>query len=74
MTRLAYNAPPDGYNLAGQKKWTHGMESRLGHTIRIFMKYRKPDCTPEELMEKVLDEMERIRKEFGYTDPKTHEQ
>lgn len=76
MPKLAYNGPPKGYNYDGTKKWTDNMNARLGHTIRLFLNCPGTvgECSPEELMEKVQNEIEKIRKEFGYTDPKTHEQ
>ncbi len=76
MPRLAYNAPPEGYTYSGKKKWTDGMNARLGHAVRRFLKCPGTigDCSPEELMEKIEREIEKIRNNFGYTNPETHEQ
>lgn len=71
MPRLAYNGPPKGYTYSGKKKWTDKMNARLGNAVRLMVTYR---FKADQLDEAIKFEIEKIRKDFGYTNPKTHEQ
>lgn len=73
MPRLAYNAPPEGYDLSGNKKWTDKMYARLGVVTKgLIRNNNDPRCnlTDEIVVEKLKAEIEKILKDFGY--PEEH--
>jgi hypothetical protein len=60
----AYNAPPEGYNLDGSKKWTN-------HMLVIFANFAKGNLAawkdqPEILADRLTKEVARIEKMYGY--------